>query len=105
MSGGMTCGNIAMKVTGNPSDLVRAGFKSVLAQLSDLSPSDSMVNAHLTQENGKFKANIEIHSSELNVSIEKCGDSPVSLLGDVKHDLIKQISDWKKVRVVGSHSA
>lgn len=102
---GMTGGNVIMKCTGNTSDLIRASFKSILTQLSDFSPSDSLVSAKLIQENGKFKARIEIHSSELNITIERCADSPVSLLGEIKSELMDQIASWRKIRVVESHSA
>ena len=105
MINGMTCGNVVMKCASNMSDLTRASFKTILTQLSDFSPSDALLNAHLCQDDGIYRASVEIHSSELNIAIEKKAGSIVSLLGDLKHDLMDQIIAWRKMRTVESHSA
>jgi hypothetical protein len=76
---------------------------TILNQLADSSPSDSLVKAELGMEEGVYNANIEIHSQELNISSKKSADSVISLLGSVKHDLMEQIEAWKKVRTVEAH--
>lgn len=105
MSNGMTESNITLKCATELSDLIRNSFKTILTQIAEFSPSDSMVNAQLRMNEGLYKAQVEIHSAELNISTEKCADNVVSLLGTLKHDLMDQIEAWKKVRTVEPHSA
>lgn len=100
MINGVTCGNVTMRCANELSDLIRTSFQTILNQVADSSPSDSLVKAHLEMRDGLYDANIEIHSSELNICAQRSGDSVVSLLGSLKHDLMEQIDAWKKVRTV-----
>lgn len=100
MINGMTCGNVTLRCANELSDLIRASFQTILNQVADSSPSDSLVKAELDMHEGVYNANIEIHSSELNIISQRSGESVVHLLGDVKHDLMDQIDAWKKVRTV-----
>ncbi len=103
MINGMTCGNITVKCANELSDMIRTSFNTILNQVADFSPSDSLVKAELDIKEGVYNARMEIHSQELNISAEKTGDSIVNLLGSLKHDLMEQINAWKKVRSVECH--
>lgn len=105
MINGMTDGNISLRCAKELSDLIRTSFKSILTEVAEFSPSDSVLNAQLDMKEGLYNANVEIHSSELNISTVKSADSVVTLLGSLKHDLMDQIEAWKKVRTVEPHSA
>jgi hypothetical protein len=100
MINGVTCGNVTLKCANELSDIVKTSFQTILNQVADFSPSDSMVKAELDMKEGLYNANIEIHSQELNISADKSSDSVISLLGSIKHDLMEQIDAWKKVRTV-----
>lgn len=103
MINGMICGNVTMKCANELSDLIRTSFMTILNQVADSSPSDSMVKAELCMDQGMYNANIEIHSQELNISAKKSADSVISLMGSIKHDLMEQIEAWRKVRIVEAH--
>ncbi len=103
MINGMICGNVTMKCANELSDLIRTSFMTILNQVADFSPSDSLVKAELGMDHGVYNANIEIHSQELNISANKSADSVISLMGSIKHDLMEQIEAWKKVRTVEAH--
>lgn len=105
MISGMACGDLCLKSTNELSDLIRTSFKTILTQIAELSPSDSVVNAQLDFHKGIYKATVEIHSSELNIQTTKNADNVISLLSSIKHDLMEQIEAWKKVRSVEPHSA
>ena len=105
MINGLTFDNVSMKCANGLSDLICTSFKSILTQIAEFSPSDSMVHAELEIKEGKYNANIEIHSQELNISAERSAESVVSLLGSMKNDLMEQIEAWKKVRTVVSQPA
>ena len=103
MINGAICGNVTKRCANELSDLIRTSFMTILNQVADSSPSDSLVKAELGIKEGKYNANIEIHSQELNISSRKSAESIISLLGSVKHDLMEQIDAWKKVRIVEAH--
>ncbi len=105
MMTGMMCDPICVNVATDFSDLIRTSFKSILTQIAELSPSDSVLNAQLRLKDGQFAASVEIHSSELNITTEKKEENIVALLSSIKHDLMEQIEAWKKVRSVETHSA
>jgi hypothetical protein len=83
--------------------MIRTSFQTILNQVADFSPSDSMVKAELGMKEGLYNADIEIHSSELNICTKKSGESIGMLLGTIKNDLMEQIEAWKKVRTVEGH--
>lgn len=103
MINGVTCGNITFKCANELGGLIRESFQTILNQVADFSPSDSTVNAQLDVKEGRYDANIEIHSQELHISTKRSDNSIVSLLGSIKHDLMDQIEAWKKVRTVEAH--
>ena len=105
MIDGLTYGNVSMKCANGLSDLICNSFKSIITQVAEFSPSDSVVQAELNMKEGLYNANIQIHSQELNITTEKSAESVVSLLGSMKHDLMEQIATWKKIRTVEIHSA
>lgn len=103
MINGVTCSNVTMRCANELSSLIRESFQTILNQVADFSPSDSSVNAQLEMSEGRYNANIEIHSQELNIVTKRSDNSIVSLLGSLKHDLMDQIEAWKKVRTVECH--
>ncbi len=100
MINGMTCGNVTLKCASELSDMIKSSFQTILSQVAEFSPSDSSVRAELEMKEGLYNANIEIHSQELNFKTEKSDGSVVSLLGDIKEELMEQINAWKKMRIV-----
>lgn len=105
MIDGTMCDNISLKCAHNLSDIVRTSFKTVLNEVADLSPSDSMVDGELDLKDGQYHANVVIHSSELNVCTSESNGNVFALLNSLKHDLMEQIDAWKRIRTVEPHSA
>lgn len=103
MINGVTFGNVTIKCANEVTEMIRSSFMTILNQVADSSPSDSLVKAELDMKEGVYNANIEIHSQELNITAEKSAESVISLMGSLKHDLMEQIDAWKKVRTVEAH--
>lgn len=81
----------------NPA--TRVNFKSLVQTILDHAPSDATGEAFLQKtEEGPYRASIQIHCQDVEITCRKSCDSPQVLMHSLKNDLFEQIRDWRANR-------
>ncbi|PIS10984.1 MAG: hypothetical protein COT73_06405 [Bdellovibrio sp. CG10_big_fil_rev_8_21_14_0_10_47_8] len=82
----------------------RSSLTTILHQLAELCPSDSLFTADIHQEGEAYNADIQVHSQQLHITAHESGDSVYSLIGALTHDITEKIDAWKKIRNIGTEA-
>lgn len=87
--------------------MTRVNFKSLVQDILDHAPSDASCEATLQRsgDDGPYRASIQIHSQEGEISCRKSCTSSNALLHSVKSDLFGQIRRWREGRDLDAPTA
>lgn len=87
----------------NPA--TRVNFKSLIQAVLDYAPSDATGEALLLHsEDGPYRASIQIHCQDVNISCRRSASSPSALLQSLKTELFSQIRHWREHRDLEAHA-
>ena len=80
-----------------PPELIKK-IKRSLERVTDLSPSDSFVNAVLEQNSGGYSCEISVNSSQNRWSVLRAANFPADAVMAAVGSVLNDLTSWKKDR-------